>query len=105
MGNLVHNERVVEIARAVNRTAAQVLIRWSLQHQVPTIPKSTKCERVRENIAVFDFELSSDQMRQLDSMNRTVKYQDVATIREKIDANLPDGYKLDQSLRERLLES
>ena len=43
---------VVEIARRLGKTPAQVLIRWSLQSGVMTIPKSTKKERVKENMEV-----------------------------------------------------
>lgn len=105
MGNLINEKQVNNIAKSIGKTSAQVLIRWSLQHNVPTIPKSTKPERVKENISVFDFNLNDEQMKILDSFNKKIKYQDVSTIREKIDQNLPDGYKLDKNLRERLLES
>ncbi|KAH7638641.1 hypothetical protein HUG17_2674 [Dermatophagoides farinae] len=105
MGNLINEEQVQNIAKSIGKTAAQVLIRWSLQHNVPTIPKSTKSERVKENISVFDFQLNDEQMKILDSFDKEIKYQDISTIREKIDQNLPDGYKLDKNLRERLLES
>lgn len=105
MGNLVNDNHVVHIAKAVDKTPAQVLIRWSLQHNVSTVPKSTKKHRVKENIDVFDFELNADQMETLDTLDRSVKYQIVDTIQEKIDANQPDGYKLDQKLKEHLFES
>ena len=107
-GNLVNSEPVVQIANACQRTAAQVLIRWSLQHQVPTIPKSTKRERVRENINVFDFELTEQQMDRLDRLaiesGNQIKFIEL-DIEEKIDENKPDGYKLDQSLKDNLFQS
>jgi diketogulonate reductase-like aldo/keto reductase len=56
------------IARARNRTPAQVLIRWGLQHGVVEIPKSVRRERIRENARVFDFALSSEEMGRLDSL-------------------------------------
>lgn len=56
------------IALHHNKTLAQVLIRWSVQHGVVTIPKSTKVQRVNENIAVFDFELTDDEMKTLDCL-------------------------------------
>ena len=51
-----------------NKTVAQVLIRWSLQHNVVTIPMSTNISRIDENIAVFDFELSEDEMMLMDGL-------------------------------------
>lgn len=60
---------VVEIARAADRTPAQVLIRWSLQHDFITIPKSTNRDRIRENADVFDFELDPGQMERLDGLD------------------------------------
>lgn len=104
-GNLVKESVVEDIAKAVNRTPAQVLIRWSLQHNVPTIPKSTKKERVKENISVFDFCLNGKQMSELDKLDQNKKYVDVDTIKEKIDSNLPDGYRLDSSLKTNLFDS
>lgn len=60
---------VGEIAGAAGRTPAQVLIRWSLEHRFITIPKSTNRERIRENAAVFDFDLSPEQMERLDGLD------------------------------------
>lgn len=105
MGNLIQDEQVKTISNSINKTPAQVLIRWSIQHNVPTIPKSTKPERVKENISVFDFELSNEHMNILNAFNKEIKYQDCSQIQKKIDANLPDGYKLDKNLRQTLLQS
>ena len=51
-----------EIARAHDKTPAQVMLRWGLQHGRSVIPKSTKPSRIAENIDVFDFELSADEL-------------------------------------------
>ena len=59
---------VAEIALAKNRSPAQVLIRWGLQHGVIEIPKSVHAERIRENARVFDFELSPAEMGRLDGL-------------------------------------
>ena len=56
------------IALKHGKTLAQVLVRWSVQHGVVTIPKSTKLDRVEENIAVFDFELSEGEMLLMDGL-------------------------------------
>jgi diketogulonate reductase-like aldo/keto reductase len=59
------------VAKAVGRTPAQVLLRWSLQRGAIVIPKSTHRKRIAENAAVFDFELSEDHMAALDALDQT----------------------------------
>ncbi len=58
-----------EIAAAHERSAAQVMLRWGLQHGRSVIPKSTKPHRIAENIDVFDFELSADEMAAIDALD------------------------------------
>jgi diketogulonate reductase-like aldo/keto reductase len=58
-----------DIASAHGKTAAQVMLRWGLQHGRSVIPKSTKPNRIAENIDVFDFELSDDDMTALDGLD------------------------------------
>lgn len=62
---------VTEIAEQVDRTPAQVLIRWCIQRETVVIPKSTRRERIEQNAQVFDFELSGEQMARLDSLDVT----------------------------------
>jgi diketogulonate reductase-like aldo/keto reductase len=57
------------IAKAHGKTAAQVMLRWGLQQGRSVIPKSTKAHRIAENIAVFDFELSAEQMAAIDGLD------------------------------------
>src|ERR1700754_618797 len=57
------------IARAHGKTPAQVMLRWGLQHGRSVIPKSTKPERIAENIDVFDFELAPEQMTAIDGLD------------------------------------
>jgi diketogulonate reductase-like aldo/keto reductase len=59
-----------EIAKAHGKSRAQVLLRWDLQHGVVTIPKSVHRERIEENAKLFDFELSDDEMKKLDALDR-----------------------------------
>jgi diketogulonate reductase-like aldo/keto reductase len=68
-GKLLDNQVISEIAEAHGKSPAQVLIRWDLQHEVVSIPKSVHRERILENSQVFDFELSSDEMARLDSLD------------------------------------
>jgi methylglyoxal/glyoxal reductase len=66
---LLNNETVKGIAEAHNKSAAQVILRWDLQHEVITIPKSMTESRIKENIQLYDFELTEEQMNQLDVLN------------------------------------
>ena len=57
------------IAETHGKTAAQVMLRWGLQHGRSVIPKSTKPHRISENIDVFDFELADDDLAALDALD------------------------------------
>ncbi|MDQ6745551.1 MAG: aldo/keto reductase [Actinomycetota bacterium] len=62
---------VTGVAERLGRTPAQVLLRWCLQREAIVIPKSTHRERIEENAQIFDFELSGDQLAQLDQLDET----------------------------------
>jgi len=61
---------IVAIAKAHKKSPAQVAIRWGLQHDVVMIPKSVKKERILENADVFDFQLTPDEMRRIDALDK-----------------------------------
>lgn len=65
---------LVAIAEAHSKSAAQVAIRWILQHGMVTIPKSVHRERIVENADVFDFELTAEQMATIDSLDRGYRF-------------------------------
>jgi len=69
-GRALGDPVVGEVARRVGRTPAQVLVRWAVQRGLPTIPKSSRRERIAANREVFDFALSSEDMARLDSLGR-----------------------------------
>jgi 2,5-diketo-D-gluconate reductase A len=56
-GRALDHPTVVEIAQRLDRTPAQVLLRWSVQHGAVVIPKSTRRDRIRSNAQIFDFTL------------------------------------------------
>jgi diketogulonate reductase-like aldo/keto reductase len=58
---------------AKTKSPAQILIRWALEHDLVVIPKSANRERIFENAEVFDFELSPEDMRLLDSLNENLR--------------------------------
>ncbi len=71
-GRMLDNGTLGEVARACQRTPAQVLIRWGLQHGFIEIPKSSVARHIRENAVVFDFELSEEHMEKLDALDRSM---------------------------------
>lgn len=59
-----------EISKKYGKTPAQVVLRWDLQHEVVTIPKSVHENRIVENAGIFDFELTTDEMAYIDSLDQ-----------------------------------
>ncbi len=61
---------IAAIGREVNRTPAQVMLRWGIQHGHVVLPKSVHRARIAENAALFDFELVLDQLTRLDALEQ-----------------------------------
>jgi diketogulonate reductase-like aldo/keto reductase len=70
-GKLSDVPELVKIGEAHKKTAAQVALRWNIQHGVVTIPKSVRRERLAENANIFNFELSSEEMVAIDALDRS----------------------------------
>jgi diketogulonate reductase-like aldo/keto reductase len=70
-GRHLSDDRVQAIAERTGRTPAQVLLRWCLERGLVVIPKSTHRDRIEENAQVFDFELSGEDMAELDALDET----------------------------------
>jgi diketogulonate reductase-like aldo/keto reductase len=70
-GRALQHPVIVETARRLERTPAQVLLRWALQHGAVVIPKSSRRERIQSNARLFDFELDANDMRTLDALDTT----------------------------------
>lgn len=66
---LLDNSTLQEIGTKYKKSVAQVILRWDLQNGIVIIPKSTKEHRIIENSTIFDFELSADDMKQIDRLN------------------------------------
>ena len=73
---LVDEKIIRGIANAHGKTPAQVLLRWGIRRNTVVIPKSTHPERIKENIGVFDFELSEGDMRSIASLERGLRIVD-----------------------------
>lgn len=69
-GEALEHLVVVGLARKYGKTPAQVILRWHVQSGLIVIPKSARPERIRENLDIFDFELSADEMGQIGGMDR-----------------------------------
>jgi 2,5-diketo-D-gluconate reductase A len=61
---------IKDIAAELSVAEAKVLLRWGMQHGYCVLTKSSKPERIRENLNVFDFEISPDDMERLDKLNQ-----------------------------------
>lgn len=68
--NFFENEVLSEIGKKYNKSVAQVTLRWMIQRDIVVIPKSVTPSRMKQNFEVFDFELSAEDMVQIQSINR-----------------------------------
>jgi 2,5-diketo-D-gluconate reductase A len=75
VGKLVENPTVVSVACEYGKTPAQTLIRWSIQLGNVVIPRSSKPERIAENVDVFDFELSASHMEALNALDDGTRFR------------------------------
>lgn len=68
-GHGLDNKTLAEIAAKHGKTAAQIMLRWCLEVGTVPLPKSVTPERIKENIAIFDFELDDKDMQQLQQLD------------------------------------
>jgi 2,5-diketo-D-gluconate reductase A len=69
-GRVLDDPTLREIAGRYGKSVAQVVLRWQIQRGNIVFPKSVRPERIRENIAIFDFELEPDDMEKIDGLDR-----------------------------------
>lgn len=67
-GKLFSNEVMVSLAEKYNKTISEIILRWHIQRGVIPIPKSSNEQRIKENFNVFDFIISSEDMKVIDSL-------------------------------------
>lgn len=67
---ILSDQTVNEIANAIGKSPAQVVIRWNIDNGVITIPKSVTPSRIEENLNVFDFSLTPEQIDKISSLNQ-----------------------------------
>jgi 2,5-diketo-D-gluconate reductase A len=75
IGRLLDNPTIVSVAQAHGKTPAQALIRWSVQLGNVVIPRSSSPERVKSNLEVFDFELTTDEMATLNGLDDGTRFR------------------------------
>jgi diketogulonate reductase-like aldo/keto reductase len=68
-GRTLNDPVIAKIAEKYAKTPAQIMIRWSLQHGLIAIPKSSNKKRIFENATVFDFEIENDDLKILDNLS------------------------------------
>lgn len=68
-GELLGEPTLAEIGQKYQKSVAQIILRWDVQNEVVTIPKSVKPERIKENADIFDFELTAEEMTLINQLN------------------------------------
>lgn len=73
-GNIFNLDEMKQLSEKYNKSIAQIVLRWDLQKGVITIPKSVKKDRIVANAALFDFELSEEDVQFLDRLDRNTRF-------------------------------
>ncbi|WP_339323628.1 aldo/keto reductase [Paenibacillus sp. FSL W8-0194] len=73
-GHLLDNEVLNTIGAKYGKSTAQVILRWDIQNEIVTIPKSVNPKRIVENADIFDFELTADEMEQINGLNENRRF-------------------------------
>ncbi|MDO4961973.1 MAG: aldo/keto reductase [Eubacteriales bacterium] len=69
------NPVIMAIAEAHGKTSAQVILRWHLQAGYIAIPGSSNPDHIAENLAIFDFELTDEEMKQIEALDTGNRYE------------------------------
>lgn len=71
---LLNDAKLREIANRYQKTVAQIVLRWHLQNKVVAIPGSSNLEHLKENVDIFDFSLTPEEMAEIKQLNRDEKH-------------------------------
>ncbi|KAF2751445.1 Aldo/keto reductase [Sporormia fimetaria CBS 119925] len=71
---LFDHDVITSIAKKHNKTTAQVLLRWATQRGLAVIPKSSSQQRLEQNLAVTNFDLSDDEIKQISSLDKNLRF-------------------------------
>lgn len=75
-GRKFGDPRIQKIAQSHIKSPAQIILRWNIQHGISAIPKSSNRARLEENFDIFDFQLTTDDMHEMDSWNENYRVVD-----------------------------
>ncbi|MEX0963971.1 MAG: aldo/keto reductase [Pseudohongiellaceae bacterium] len=74
--SVLRQQIVIEAAQRLQRSPAQVVLRWGIQRNTAVIPKTVNPNRLRENLALFDFEINDEEMAAINGMNLNRRFND-----------------------------
>ena len=80
--SVLEMEAVKAAAVRLGKTPAQVVLRWGVQRGTAIIPKTARRGRLKENLALFDFELNAEEMQAISALNRNRRFNDPAVFCE-----------------------
>ena len=75
-GSKINDPRLIELSNKYQKTAAQLVLRWHLEHGISPIPKSSKKERLLENFSAQSFSLAADDIHVMDGFNENFRICD-----------------------------
>ena len=68
-----NDERLLRLCKKYNKTPAQILLRWNIEHGISSVPKSSNKKRLQENFDIFDFSLAKEDIELMDSFNENFR--------------------------------
>jgi len=74
--SVLNQTKVINAAKRLSKTPAQIVLRWGIQRGCAIIPKTSKVERMKENLSLFDFELSDQEMNDISALNVNKRFND-----------------------------
>lgn len=72
-GHLLTNPLILELAKKYKRSAAQIILRWHIQQNIPVVCRSTKANRIQSNANIFDFTLTNIDLEKISSLNENLR--------------------------------
>ena len=90
MTKIFDEEIIKKLSEKYKKSPAQIILRWDIQRGIITIPKSQKKERIKENFQIFDFEMTEDEIKEIDVLNgKQNRIQDKDDVLEKALISAP----------------
>ena len=82
--SVLQDPLVTALARRHGRTRAQIVLRWSIQRGTAAIPKTQQLVRLKENRAIYDFDLADEEMKSIASLDRNRRFNDPGEFGERV---------------------